>query len=136
MQEQLVAPFNALNGLELRKYILSRVEKKLEESNDFPEGLTFPWVRWTITILSYPQQDINDDPKFKIVDEAGIPPTDPADIVFDLNEIVDTPDKARIESGQEVPTPVPGPGLGIRDGKGFGPLSPPVLVDKLTPKAA
>lgn len=136
MQPERQPVFNALNGVELRKYILSQIEKKLEASNEFPEGLTFPWVKWSVTVLSYPQQDVNDDPKFKFSGEDGTKPPvkedepDPEPIVIDLSEIVDTPDKARVESNQPVPTPTPGPGLGMRDGKGFGPLSPPVIVDK------
>lgn len=133
MNEQIVAPFNALNGQELRNYITTQLAKKLEASNEFPEGLTFPWVKLSLSILSYPQQGMNDDPKFKFSLEEGIAPTaeqEPTVITINLDEIIDTPDKARVDSDQPVPTPTPGPGLGIRNGSGFGPLSPPVLVDK------
>jgi hypothetical protein len=134
MQEERKPVFNALNGVELRKYILDQIEKKLEASNEFPEGLTFPWVKWRLGILSYPQQDKNAEPKNEFIEESGEIPEGSSEgskeIVIDLEEIVDTPDKARVESNQPVPTPLPGPGLGMRDGKGFGPLSPPVTVDK------
>jgi hypothetical protein len=130
VQEERKPVFNALNGLELRKYILDQIEKKLEASNEFPEGLTFPWVRWRLGILSYPQQDMNAEPKNEFTEESGTVPEGAKEIVIDLEEVVDTPDKARVESNQPVPTPTPGPGLGMRDTKGFGPLSPPVMVDK------
>lgn len=129
MQEERKPVFNALNGLEMRKYILDQIEKKLEASNEFPEGLTFPWVKWTVTILSYPQQDMSEEPKNVFVEETEEPPKE-ATILINLDDVVDTPDKARVESNQPVPTTLPGPGLGMRDGKGFGPLSPPVMVDK------
>ena len=109
MQPERQQVFNALNGVELRKYILHQIEKKLEDSNEFPEGLTFPWVKWEVKILSYPQQDVNDEPKFKFMGEDGSIPTPVDDehevpiTVIELSEIVDIPDKARVDSDQPVP---------------------------------
>lgn len=42
--------FNALNGVETKKFILSKIEETLEGSGEFPPHLTYPWFRFEFSL--------------------------------------------------------------------------------------
>lgn len=123
--------FNALNGPELLKSILSDIERELTLTGEFKNNITYPWVKYeaTVKVLSYPKQNLADEPGIKVavtsetafpndVDDNTRPAPEVPEVVFDLRlaDVIDTPDKARVDSGQPIPT----------QGKAAG-----VLVDKL-----
>lgn len=108
--------FNALSGQELKKAILADIEKELELTGEFKQHMTFPWVRYeaTVKVLSYPKQALDAEPAIKIeakgemvgdgaenISESARP-----EVILDLSiaDVMDTPDKARVQSGQPIPT--------------------------------
>ncbi len=107
--------FNALNGQELKKIIMQQVEKAIDDDFHFRRHLTYPVVSfdWKLVVSAYPLQP----PKFEIAAEhdvvaapegAEIPVPKPGEIkTFELegSSKIDTPDQARDESGQPIPTP-------------------------------
>lgn len=108
--------FNALNGQELKKIIMQQVERALDEDFHFRQHLTYPVVsfNWNLVVSAYPLQP----PEFKIGAEHDIvaapkgeeiPMPKPEEIgTFELGgrSKIDTPNQAREESGQAVPTPI------------------------------
>src|SRR5260370_12324949 len=72
--------FNALNGIELKKLILTEVQKRLDNDGDFRVNLSYPIVswEWELTVRVYPR-----DPAEFVVKAAGAvetvgPPPTPA----------------------------------------------------------
>lgn len=117
--------FNALNGMELKKVILQQMERTLEDSGDFQQNVTYPWVKYSfeLKMTSYPKfsadsepisvaiaEDTLTDPDFMVPDE---PPT--LTVVSSEPVIVDTPDQARVDADLPIPTPVPVVGVGVID---------------------
>lgn len=107
--------FNALNGKELVEVILDTIREKLEKTGEFPQGLTFPWVHFTfnVSVLSYPKQDRNAEPGIKVEGSEGSgepAPAEASETRVSHSEIIDTPDKARVEHKLPVPTPSPSSG--------------------------
>ena len=125
--------FNALNGVELKQFLLQRIESKLDEHGDFKESLTFPWIQYefSVKVLSYPKQAKDAEPGIVVEGEGTATVTERGGIqdgpitvhedgveeVFDIKElrIIDTPDQARVDSKQPIPTPAPGPGGALVD---------------------
>lgn len=113
--------FNALNGPELLKYILTKIEEKLESTGEFLPNITFPWVKFDfeVKVLVYPKQAMTDTAKL-IVKGSGVAgelvdrdwPANPPTTIIEFNakssEVIDIPDQARVDSGQPVPTTTPG----------------------------
>lgn len=106
--------FNALSGTELKKAILAELDKEMDLSGEFRSHVTYPWVKFdaNIKILSYPKQDMNAEPLTVAVASgelstgAAVDYSVPVVTVAEINtqKIIDTPDQARIETGQPVPT--------------------------------
>lgn len=120
MADSAALVFNALSGPELVKVILADIEKKLVATGEFDGNITFPWVKYNyqISMVSYPKQPADSEPVLVTSGVGGsteaIPSEAKADEVKEtivVNEVtVDTPDLARIESDQPIPTPGRGPG--------------------------
>lgn len=115
-----MSEFTALSGPEVKKYLLAKIEEELDKSDKFGNHLTHPWFKYMfqIGLSTYPQQAMEEAPikiVGTIVGEEGTQPTGveveipPSDIFF-KQEVIDTPDKARIETNQPIPTPMKGPG--------------------------
>jgi hypothetical protein len=112
--------FNALTGPELKKFLLAKIEEELDKSDKFGNHLSHPWFQYTfeVAISTYPQNAMDAKPVViakgldtKIPDEIEIEALLPGvDEEFKSSGIVDTPDKARIESNQPIPTTVKGAG--------------------------
>ena len=123
--------FNALSGPEAVKAILAVIEKRLLATGEFDGHVTFPWFKYdyNIAMVIYPKQAVDADPGIKVSgtggSTTGIPSEAKADEIHEVaisdSVIVDTPDLARIESDQPIPTPARGAGN--------------VLVDKLVTPA-
>jgi hypothetical protein len=116
METQIKRPFSALNGVEVRKLILAKIEKDLEADPRFEQHLTFPVVAWeSITTIEYypgPEEPIKFVSKGKIRAkgaESLQTPENPAEVdVITTKVSVDAenpPDKIRAEHGLEVPEP-------------------------------
>lgn len=109
-----MATFNALSGPELIAYILDKIKTDLEASGEFGGHVTFPWFKldYEVKVLCYPKQDITDEPKVKVVGAAaeGAPETDSKVTKISNTHTVDTPDQARVETKQPVPTQAVGKG--------------------------
>ncbi len=60
-------PFLALNGTELKQFILKKIEEKLDATGEFTNHIAYPWIKYDflIRILAVPQQQIGDDPKIQ-----------------------------------------------------------------------
>ncbi len=128
MATDTVLVFNALSGPELLKVVLTDIEKKLLATGEFDAHVTFPWVKYnySVGLVVYPKQAVDAEPGIKVAGEFEAPvvgPSEgtPVEIKVEDTVIVDTPDLARIESSQPIPTPGRGPGN--------------VLVDKLVTPA-
>lgn len=115
--------FNALCGPELIEVLKDRLGRALEATGEFKPNVTFPWVEFdlSVKVLAYPQQGKGDEPRIKVrvIDIVAVDER-PADlsekhIQVSDNAIIDTPDKARVESGQPIPIPAPGPGGALVD---------------------
>lgn len=112
-----MAKFTALSGPELKKYILTKIEEALDKTDKFGNHLSHPWVKYEFELKmgTYPQQDKEDDPKILVSIAAEEKDGDitSAEIINDVMKnsgIIDTPDKARIETNQPIPTQTKGPG--------------------------
>src|SRR5579862_6009132 len=125
--------FNALTGPELIDVILSKVREKLEDTGEFKAHRTFPWVKLffgSIKVLAYPKQDYDDEPEIKtdeievvLTPDAPQPDEQPVTVeIAPSEEIIDTPDQARMDADLPLPTP------GLADAAG---VTVPHLVDKL-----
>jgi len=129
--------FNALTGPELKSVILKEIENKLDETGEFAQHRTFPWVKLTIgaiKVLAYPKQGMEDEPEIqtpqieKVLSEKDAPQPDEQPSIIDLGSyslVIDTPDKARDEAGLPIPVP------GIAD---VGGVAVPTIVDKYVSK--
>lgn len=108
--------FNALTGPELKAHILDTIGKKLDATGEFVAHITFPWVKYTfeVGIVAYPKQAVDAPPEIvaKGEEELGDETIGGSrkDTKISGEEVVDTPDAARIASGLPIPTIAPGPG--------------------------
>lgn len=120
MADSLAPVFNALSGPELLKTVLADIERKLLATGEFEGHMTFPWVKYQyeVAMVVYPKQAVDAEPGISAKGdfEAGTLPSneevpEPAH-TFDVKDsvVVDTPNIARIESDQPIPTPGRGPG--------------------------
>lgn len=106
------ATFNALNGEEYLKVILTKVESTLRGTNEFKTNLSFPLTRFEfdIRVWTYPKESLEGKPGIVASARVGEPQTsDPSDRVTNT-QVIDQPDKARVEAKLEIPKAVPGPG--------------------------
>ncbi len=110
--------FNALTGPELKEVLLRKISEQLDLTGEFKTNITYPWVKYNITVklLSYPRQGIGDTPGIiaQVDGEiaAGGEPPQVSELVvdFSLDEVIDTPDKARVDADLPIPTTAQGPG--------------------------
>lgn len=108
----------AMNGREVLKYLIDRIEKKLDASGEFAEHVTFPWWKYSfeVKLLSYPKQDIDVDLNVvaqgqETIGEIALTGHEVVHTVeVEESETIDTPDKARIDSDQPINVPASGPG--------------------------
>ena len=117
-----MSQFNALTGPELKRYLLTKIEEELDKSDKFGNHLTHPWIKYSfeVSISTYPQEAQDANPK--VVAKGGevlndqnaihddLDANEPVVEVLKSSGVVDTPDKARVESNQPIPTTVKGPG--------------------------
>lgn len=117
-------PFNPLNGLELKKIILDKMATAMDQSGVFRQARTFPWVHYNVALglTVAPQQNQEDPPtiiakvdgefqSFEEIEQDGkkvvlvIPaPNVPTLETVTLDAVIDTPDLARLETNQPIPT--------------------------------
>lgn len=112
--------FNALSGTELLEVVVSKIRATLLATGEFDSHVSFPWVKFDyhVGLVVYPKQSVDAEPG--IVAKGEVTLGDPADapapedelkeIKVQDTQIVDTPDLARIESEQPIPTPARGAG--------------------------
>lgn len=107
----------AMNGREVLKYLIDRIEKKLDASGEFAEHVTFPWWKYSfeVKLLSYPKQDIDVDLNVvaqgeEVIGGIASEGTVVSELKVEESETIDTPDKARIDSDQPINVPASGPG--------------------------
>jgi hypothetical protein len=111
-----MAQFNALTGPELKKFLLAKIEEELDKSDKFGNHLSHPWIkyRFGIDFVTYPQDAMDSEPKSiaKGSDEQGDAPEEEKQVLTNAagEGIIDTPDKARIETNQPIPTTAKGAG--------------------------
>jgi len=108
-------PFNALNGIEAMNVILNQIKAKLLSTGEFRPHITMPWIQldWKVSLTVHPLQAKDEPPGIVVEDTAyvgNVDLTNPETVTHELSnrEIIDTPDKTRIENGlvPKVPTPV------------------------------
>lgn len=111
-QSALTPVFNALSGPELKKYILSEIEKKLDATGEFNNHVAFPWVKvtYSVSVLAYPKQSQEDEPAIKAVDEKELgqapePSTTTISLVVEDSKTITVPDQARVDSNQPFTRP-------------------------------
>jgi hypothetical protein len=114
-----MAQFNALTGPELKKFLLVKIEEELDKSDKFGMHLAYPWIKYNFVVglTVYPTQSMDAPPTPVASGQGndGDPGLKQADGTLEDMEIkgeavVDTPDKARIETNQPIPTTVKGAG--------------------------
>ena len=119
----IVSPYNALNGYELKKIVLREVERAIDNSGVFHISRTFPVVdwNWTLTIKAYPQEPAEDQIAISGHEAVGPVPDHGQMIDEELKggrtEVgkVIAPDAVRTEEELPVPKPQERPGIGIVD---------------------
>ncbi len=104
-----MSQFNALNGAEALEVVLAKVRKSLELTGEFRQNIAFPMMRFDFDVRFwvYPKQPLTGDPSIKTTGGEGEVPkegTPPSIQVTDTN-LVDTPDKARLEANLDIPKP-------------------------------
>lgn len=114
--------FNALSGPELKAVILAAIAKKLDDTGEFGGHMAYPWVSYTfkVGIVAYPKQAMNAEPGIVAeqadpVDYGKFPSNaeapEPATITqVTGSDVIDTPDKARLDA--DLPLPTMAVGLG------------------------
>lgn len=130
--------FTALNGIELKKVILARIEQELDDSGRFQQNLAYPWLKWSasVSLTSYPQAPMEDEPKeiIQVKEELGddtvsldqLQPPATVVVVEIPPTVIDTPDQARVDAELPLPTPTPIVNIGIVD--------KPVMQQKAQPR--
>ena len=119
----IVSPYNALNGQELKKIVLAEVERAIDNSGLFHISRTFPVVDWSwnLKIKAYPQEPAEE--------EIGLSRREAVAPVPDHGQTVEeelkggreevgkavAPDAVRTEEKLPVPKPQERPGVGIVD---------------------
>ena len=114
--------FTALNGAEVKAVFLDAISKAMDESGEFKENLTFPWVKFSydLKLTSYPKAAMDSDPasvaKGEIEQEVPVMDGPVVETVITSEPvIIDTPDQARVDAGLPLPTAVPVKNVGIVD---------------------
>lgn len=109
--------FNALSGTELLEVVVSKIRATLLATGEFDPHVSFPWVKFDyhVGLVVYPKQSVDAEPGIVAKGEVilgGEAPEgqEPQEIKVEDTQIVDTPDLARIESQQPIPTPARGTG--------------------------
>jgi len=98
--------FIALNGEELKTVILDRISKAIDFQGSFKPHLAFPLVKFTATInvWTYPEQSLEGTPGVVIKVSEGNEEVNKAVVTtMTVGDIIDTPDKARVETGIPIP---------------------------------
>ncbi len=122
--------FTALSGSELKSVILKRIEQEMENSGDFNNNITYPWLKYIfeLKITSYPKFafDAELQTVVEIEGEHKDPEGAPENLVPSMDDvketvitaepmIVDTPDQARVDADLPLPTPTPVVNIGVVD---------------------
>lgn len=102
--------FNALNGTETKKFILSRVEKVLDDSGEFSAHITYPWFRFEFSLKLTQLSGMPENPgtagetKVETKGDTGLPPvSESVELVeFQGAGEVAVPDEARTVSDQPI----------------------------------
>jgi hypothetical protein len=125
MGAPVVRPFNALNGLELKKILLKEIERHLDNDFHFRQNVAYPLIswQWKLACNVYPGEpptwDASIGPKEIRASgaEGFVPETDPVQVDIGATRDVSAPagetaDSVRRESDIPVPAPraVRGPG--------------------------
>jgi len=122
-----IRPFNAINGTELKKIILTRIQNQLNADTRFGHHLTYPQMSWRfkLAINVYPSEpssmEVEIGPETVKAPGAELLPADTPHVEIDIGGGSDitapvpggqTADAARREAGLAVPAPqaIPGPG--------------------------
>ncbi|MFH1741008.1 MAG: hypothetical protein ABIH23_18555 [bacterium] len=119
----IVSPYNALNGHELKKIVLREVERAMDNSGIFHISRTFPVVdwNWTLKIKAYPQEPAEDEVGVSRHEAVGPVPDHGQSVEEELKggrEEVGkavAPNAVRTEEDLPVPKPQERPGIGIVD---------------------
>lgn len=111
--------FNALNGEEFLNYLIKTLRERCEATGEFHPAITFPWVKaeFSLKVTVHPRQEQNDpNPGINITPTVeaqieGVIPSPEVAMAVEVGGtfILDTPDQARVDSNQPIPTPSPGP---------------------------
>lgn len=136
-------PFNALNGLELKKILLKEIERHLDNDFHFRQNVAYPLISWAWKLSAnvYPGEPPNFE--VNIADkqiraagaEAFVPQDDPVQVDIGASRDVTAPagesvDSVRREANLPVPSPraVRGPGgqRMVVDAPPVGPGAAPV----------
>ncbi len=118
-----IRPFNALNGLEIKKIILAEIDRHLSQDYRFAQHLTYPVVTWAwkLAVNAYPmdsgQFQVEIGPKVAKAPGAEMPAEGAESVEIDFTggknvaPTAMTPDAARRGAALPVSTPraVPGP---------------------------
>lgn len=110
--------FNALNGAEALEVVLAKIRKSLESTGEFRQNIAFPMMRfdYDVKFWVYPKQPLTGTPSINAQGGEGELPKEgaPSTIQVTDTNLVDTPDKARLEANLDIPKPTITPG-GIVD---------------------
>lgn len=122
--------FTALSGSELKSVILDKISRAMDESGDFNNNITYPWLRYSyeLKMTSYPKFafDAELQPVVKVEDEIKDPLGAPENLVPSMDDVketvlvsepmtIDTPDQARVDADLPLPTPTPVVNIGVVD---------------------
>ena len=102
------ASFNALNGAEALTVIVNKIRSELERTGEFRENITFPLLKFKaqVQVWGYPKDDLNGKPGVDLEYVAGEAEGDPS-IKVNIGDVVDTPDKSRLENNIPIPVAQP-----------------------------
>jgi hypothetical protein len=96
--------FNALTGMEFLDVILSKIKTALLNTGEFQNHITFPLPKYefSVGVWVYPKQSLDGPPGMVVKGSEGEAEGAPK-ISVTKSEILDIPDKARLEAGLPVP---------------------------------
>jgi hypothetical protein len=96
--------FNALTGVESLDVILSKIKTALLNTGEFQNHITFPLPKYefSVKVWVYPKQSLEGPPGIEVKGSDGAADGAP-NVSITKSEILDTPDKARLDAGLPVP---------------------------------
>lgn len=109
--------FNALSGTETLEVILGKIRQDLENTGAFRGNLAFPLlkVEYTVKVWNGSAQDFAGEPGVSVSGQAierqfALPgEEDKPSITVAESTVIDTPDKARVETNLPIPKTTIGP---------------------------